>query len=137
MIRRGCPQRIVAGLLLFWFAWITGVPAAWHSCPVHDAASAAGLATASPEHGAGGEHVTHGSHGHQLPERGGDDECTCIGDCSANGVSPALPVVRSLPAQRSGVDAREPIPPRDAPALTTPEFARPYANGPPGPVRVL
>jgi hypothetical protein len=121
-MRRSGLERILAALALLWFACITGAPASFHSCPVHDGAR-------GPT-----RHATHTAHSHEAPTPGDHAACTCVGDCSAGGIVPVVPAGRTT---LSGVTRPAPPGPRpqpDSPALSAPPFLLPYANGPPGAV---
>jgi hypothetical protein len=124
-MRRSGLERAFAVVMLLWFACITGAPAAFHSCPVHDATRApAGAAT-------------HDAHSHHLPAPHGDHgACTCIGDCRAGGVAPGIPAAGAALPSVTRSQLRAPLPRPDSPALAPPAFLLPYANGPPGARRV-
>lgn len=110
--------------MLLWFAWMTGAPASFHSCPVHDAARVPA-----------GD--THAAHSHQAPSpQGNHAACTCLGDCSAGGIAPGIPPARTTLPAVAAVEPTAPLPQPDSPALTAPAFLLPYANGPPGARRV-
>jgi hypothetical protein len=123
-LRRHRFGRACAALLLLWFAAIVGAPSALHSCAVHGTGGAA-----APE-------AEHSAHSHQLPDGADHSACTCFGDCAAGGVPPAIPVARATFALAASDRIRAPLPAPDAPAVTTPAFLLPYANGPPGTARV-
>jgi hypothetical protein len=124
MTRSGL-ERIVAALVLLWYACVTGAPASFHACPVHDG-----------DRGAGAD-ATHAAHSHEAPGPGDHDACTCLGDCSAGGIAPAVPAARTTPPPAvAHTKVLAPLPQPESPALTAPAFLRPYANGPPGAGRV-
>ena len=129
-MHRNRVERAFAAVLLLWFACITGAPAALHACPVHDGGSGALVAPGAEHSGA------HGAHGRQIPEGGGEHAaCTCVGDCSAAGVVPALPAAHAR-LITGWVGPNAALPMHDSPALVASAFVLPYANGPPGPARV-
>jgi hypothetical protein len=123
-MRRTPLDRVFAAVVLLWFAFITGGPAALHSCPVHDDARAPVGA------------ATHDAHSHQLPDSHDHSSCTCLGDCTAGGVAPVVPAARAALAHVTEPQVRAPLPQPDSPALAAPAFLLPCANGPPGARRV-
>src|SRR5688572_23476436 len=116
--------RVFAALLLLWFAVVTGAPTALHSCPVHDSTHAS-----APD-------LQHTAHSHQLPDSSDHTACTCIGDCAVGGVAPGIPAPRTNVVVAATSQVRAPLPAPDWPAVTAPAFVLPYANGPPGALRV-
>ena len=115
--------RFCAALLLIWFAVLTGAPSALHACPVHDPSYAT-----TPD-------AQHNAHSHQAPEGGDHQACTCIGDCVANSVPPALPAGGEMFALAPTYALQAPVPAPDSPVVTRPALVLPYANGPPGSLR--
>jgi hypothetical protein len=123
-MRRHALGQFCAALLLIWFAVLTGAPSALHACPVHDPS----FATA-PD-------AQHNAHSHQTPQGGDHQACSCIGDCIANSVPPALPAGGEAFVVARTCVLEAPIQAPDSPAVTSPAFVLPYANGPPGSLRV-
>jgi hypothetical protein len=114
--------RVCATLLLLWFAVTSGAPSLLHTCPVHDT-----VATAIDDHG---------EHAHQAPDGADHATCTCFGDCATSGVAPGLPAARATIALGTTSEIPEPSHGHLSPAATRPALVLPYANGPPGSVRV-
>lgn len=123
-MRRHGVGRFCAALLLIWFAVLTGAPSALHACPVHDPSYAS-----APE-------TQHSAHSHHTPDGGDHQACTCIGDCVANSVAPALPAAAATFSVATTYALEAPVPAPDSPAVIPPAFVLPYANGPPGSLRV-
>jgi hypothetical protein len=123
-MRRHRVGRVCGTLLLIWFAVLTGAPSALHACRVHDSANAT-----APD-------AQHSAHSHQIPDSGDHQGCTCIGDCVANSVAPALPVASATFAIGTAYLLEGPLPAPDSPDVTPAAFVLPYANGPPGSLRV-
>jgi hypothetical protein len=133
--------------MLLWFALVTAEPALLHSCPVHSGTSSSHAAAAAEhaEHDfAAGAHASHADAAtpaaHESPAHDGDapeqHRCACIGDCSSGAVITGLPAARPSVVASVQWIVRTSIAPGDAPLVTAPEFLRPYANGPPGGLRI-
>jgi hypothetical protein len=108
---------MTAAVIGLWFGVMIAEPARLHACPMHD------LAAANPA-----AHQMAHHHGVPHDQHSGQHSCTCIGTC-ATAAAPSAPAVASFAT--SIVDAADEGIAACARAIIEPDFAIPFANGPP------
>ena len=124
-------ERALAALVAVWFVFATIEPAVLHSCPTHGSPHGAAHAGAA----AADDHGSHGAATAATADAPADaptsaHQCTCLGDCAGVALS-ALPARAHTPWPTS-VAAVSALPPLEAGFTPpAPDFARPFANGPP------
>jgi hypothetical protein len=119
---------LISVLFGLWFALFSGAPELLSPCPTHDLLAAAAPMAA---HGHGASHAAHETApAHAPSDQDAGHQCHCPGPCCSLGTV-VVPQMASVPLatialrhEALAVVALDHVP-------TTPEHARPFANGPP------
>ena len=120
-------KRAFAAFVLAWFVAVATELPLLHSCEVH---GSAGTSAGVEEHGSAHHGGLH-SDSQQTPDDG-HATCSCMGDCSAGGISFGLSSTEHRLAVALARDADVALTETGAARIPTPPFLLPYANGPPG-----